>query len=104
LADFNDSSSTGKAKFKDLDEGKLTFPILIVLKEMGQQEQAEFKDQINSKDFIAIKEQINERGGFKKTRDERDDAIDNCIEYTSKFIKLNNLDNMKKFLRNTLLA
>ena len=32
LADFNDSSSTGKAKFKDLDEGKLTFPILIVLK------------------------------------------------------------------------
>ena len=71
---------------------------------MSQQEQAELIGQINSKDFIAIKEQINERGGFKKTRAERDDAIDNCIEYTSKFIKLDNLDNMKKFSRNTLLA
>ena len=71
---------------------------------MSHQEQVEFKDKINSKDFITIREQINERGGFKKTRDERDYAIDNCIEYTSKFIKLDNLDNMKKFLRNTLLA
>ena len=71
---------------------------------MNQQEQTEFKDQINFKDFIAIKEQINEKGGFKKTRAERDDAINNFIEYTSKFIKLDKLDNMKKFLRNTLLA
>ena len=35
---------------------------------------------------------------------EREKAISNCIEYTERFIKLDKLDNLRMFLKETLVA
>ena len=47
---------------------------------------------------------IEKYNGFDVTRIERDKSINNCIETTQNFIKLDKLDYVEQFLRDTLVA
>ena len=104
LSDFKDSETTGKAKFKDLAEGKLTLPMIFLLKSLQEVEQIEIFKNIENGEFLKIKEVLEMSGSFKKARDERQVAINRCIEYTERFIKLDKLDEIKLFINNILVA
>ena len=104
LSDFKDSETTGKAKFKDLAEGKLTLPMIFLLKSLQEVEQIEIFKNIENGEFLKIKEVLEMSGSFKKARDERQVAINRCIEYTERFIKLDKLDEIKMFINNILVA
>ena len=104
LSDFKDSETTGKAKFKDLAEGKLTLPMIFLLGSLQEVEQIEIFKKIENGEFLKIKEVLETSGSFKKARDERQVAINRCIEYTERFIKLDKLDEIKLFINNILVA
>ena len=104
LSDFKDSETTGKAKFKDLAEGKLTLPMIFLLGSLQEVEQIEVFKNIENGEFLKIKEVLETSGSFKKARDERQVAINRCIEYTERFIKLDKLDEIKMFINNILVA
>ena len=59
---------------------------------------------IENGEFLKIKEVLETSGSFKKARDERQVAINRCIEYTERFIKLDKLDEIKMFINNILVA
>ena len=104
LSDFKDSKTTGKAKFKDLAEGKLTLPMIFLLESLQEVEQIELFKNIENGEFLKIKEVLETSGSFKKARHERKVAINRCIEYTERFIKLDKLDEIKMFINNILVA
>ena len=104
LSDFEDSKNTGKAKFKDLAEGKLTLPMFFLLGSLEEAEQIEIFKNIESREFLSIKEVLESSGSFGKARNERQVAINRCIEYTERFIKLDKLDEIKTFIKNILVA
>ena len=104
LSDFEDSKTTGKAKFKDLAEGKLTLPMIFLLGSLQEAEQIEILKIIESGEFVRIKQVLESSGSFEKARHERQIAINRCIEYTERFIKLDKLDEIKTFIKNILVA
>ena len=104
LSDFNTSEITGKAEFKDLSEGKLTLPVILLFEDSNSKQQDQIFNLIQSGEYETIKQKIIDSDCFKKARIEREKAISNCIEYTERFIKLDKLDNLRVFLKETLVA
>ena len=104
LSDFNTSEITGKAEFKDLSEGKLTLPVILLFEGSNSKQQDQIFNLIQSGEYETIKQKIIDSNCFKKARIEREKAISNCIEYTERFIKLDKLDNLRMFLKETLVA
>ena len=104
LSDFNTSEITGKAEFKDLSEGKLTLPVILLFKGSNSKQQDKIFNLIQSGEYETIKKKIKDSNCFEKARIEREKAISNCIEYTERFIKLDKLDNLRVFLKETLVA
>ena len=104
LSDFNTSGITGKAEFKDLSEGKLTLPVILLFEGSNSNQQDQIFSLIQSGEYETIKKKIIDSDCFKKARIEREKAISNCIEYTERFIKLDKLDNLRVFLKETLVA
>ena len=104
LSDFNTSEITGKAEFKDLSEGKLTLPVILLFEDSNSKQQDQIFNLIQSGEYETIKKKIIDSNCFKRARIEREKAISNCIEYTERFIKLDKLDNLRMFLKETLVA
>lgn len=104
LSDFKDSKTTGKAKFKDLAEGKLTLPVIFLLGSLQEVEQKKIFKIIESGKFLKIKKVLEATGSFEKARHERQVALNRCIEYTERFIKLDKLDEIKIFINKILVA
>ena len=59
---------------------------------------------IEEKKFDAVFDEIEKNDGFNLTRLERDKAINNSIEYTKTLFKLDNVELMESFLKNSLKA
>lgn len=104
LSDFNTSEITGKAEFKDLSEGKLTLPVILLFEVSNPKQQDKIFSLIQSGEYETVKKKIKDSNCFEKARIEREKAISNCIEYTERFIKLDKLDNLRVFLKETLVA
>ena len=104
LSDFEDSKITGKAKFKDLSEGKLTLPMIFLLESLEEDKQKEVLKTVENRDFLKLKTTLQNSGCFEKARHERQVAINRCIEYTERFIKLEKLNEIKIFLNSLLVA
>ena len=104
LSDFKDSKTTGKAEFKDLSEGKLTLPMIFLLESLEEDKQKEVLKTVENRDFLKLKITLENSGSFEKARHERQVAINHCIEYTERFIKLDKLNKLKIFLNNILIA
>ena len=104
LSDFEDSKITGKAEFKDLSEGKLTLPMIFLLESLEEDKQKEVFKTVENRDFLKLKTTLQNSGCFEKARHERQEAINRCIEYTERFIKLEKLDEIKIFLNSLLVA
>jgi len=104
LMDFNSEIVSGKKKYKDLDEGKLTYPLLISMESSMIVEKEEIYACMSAGNFQRIEKIIESHNGFEKTRIERDSSIKNCIEYTKNFIKLDNTNYIEFFLKDTLKA
>ena len=104
LSDFEDSKITGKAEFKDLSEGKLTLPMIFLLESLEEDKQKEVLKTVENRDFLKLKTTLQNSGCFEKARHERQEAINHCIEYTERFIKLEKLNELKVFLNSLLVA
>ena len=104
LSDFEDSKITGKAEFKDLSEGKLTLPMIFLLESLEEDKQKEVFKTVENRDFLKLKTTLQNSGCFEKARHERQEAINRCIEYTERFIKLEKLNEIKIFLNCLLVA
>ena len=104
LSDFEDSKITGKAEFKDLSEGKLTLPMIFLLESLEEDKQKEVFKTVENRDFLKLKTTLQNSGCFEKARHERQEAINRCIEYTERFIKLEKLNEIKIFLNSLLVA
>ena len=104
LSDFEDSKITGKAEFKDLSEGKLTLPMIFLLESLEEDKQKEILKTVENRDFLKLKTTLQNSGCFEKARHERQEAINHCIEYTERFIKLEKLNEIKIFLNSLLIA
>ena len=104
LSDFEDSKITGKAEFKDLSEGKLTLPMIFLLESLEEDKQKEVFKTVENRDFFKLKTTLQNSGCFEKARHERQEAINRCIEYTERFIKLEKLNEIKIFLNSLLVA
>ena len=104
LSDFEDSKITGKAEYKDLSEGKLTLPMIFLLESLEEDKQKEVLKTVENRDFLKLKITLENSGSFEKARHERQVAINHCIEYTERFIKLDKLNKLKIFLNNILIA
>ena len=104
LSDFEDSKITGKAEFKDLSEGKLTLPMIFLLESLEEDKQKEVLKTVENRDFLKLKTTLQNSGCFEKARHERQIAINHCIEYTERFIKLEKLNEIKIFLNSLLIA
>jgi len=104
LADFFDQLNSGKEKFKDLNEGKITYPIIITMSRVDKDSKNNISKLIEEKKFDAVFDEIEKNDGFNLTRLERDKAINNCIEYTKTLFKLDNVELMESFLKNSLKA
>ena len=104
LSDFEDSKITGKAEFKDLSEGKLTLPMIFLLESLEEDKQKEVFKTVENRDFFKLKTTLQNSGCFEKARHERQEAINHCIEYTERFIKLEKLNEIKIFLNSLLVA
>ena len=104
LSDFEDSKITGKAEFKDLSEGKLTLPMIFLLESLEEDKQKEVFKTVENRDFLKLKTTLQNSGSFEKARHERQEAINRCIEYTERFIKLEKLNEIKIFLNSLLVA
>ena len=104
LSDFEDSKITGKVEFKDLSEGKLTLPMIFLLESLEEDKQKEVLKTVENRDFLKLKTTLQNSGCFEKARHERQEAINHCIEYTERFIKLEKLNEIKIFLNSLLIA
>ena len=104
LSDFEDSKITGKAEFKDLSEGKLTLPMIFLLESLEEDKQKEVFKTLENRDFLKLKTTLQNSGCFEKARHERQEAINRCIEYTERFIKLEKLNEIRIFLNSLLVA
>ena len=104
LSDFEDSKITGKAEYKDLSEGKLTLPMIFLLESLEEDKQKEVLKTVENRDFFKLKTTLQNSGCFEKARHERQVAINHCIEYTERFIKLEKLNEIKIFLNSLLVA
>ena len=104
LSDFEDSKITGKAEYKDLSEGKLTLPMIFLLESLEEDKQKEVLKTVENRDFFKLKTTLQNSGCFEKARHERQEAINHCIEYTERFIKLEKLNEIKIFLNSLLVA
>ena len=100
----NKTIMSGKAKFKDLAEGKLTLPMIFLLGSLQEVEQKKIFKIIESGKFLKIKKVLEATGSFEKARHERQVALNRCIEYTERFIKLDKLDEIKIFINKILVA
>ena len=104
LIDFSSESVTGKTKYKDLSEGKFTYPLIAAFNDSTEEERERIYQLIETKEYSEIVQLIEKYNGFNATRIERDKSINNCIETTQNFIKLESLDYVEQFLKDTLKA
>ena len=101
LSDFVNAES-GKKTFKDLSENKYTFPLIVVLNNSVASKKEKIIKLIHAGDYQSVKKEIEKDDGFKKTRSERDTAIQNCIKMTKKLLADENLQYAENFLISTL--
>ncbi len=101
LSDFVNAES-GKKTFKDLSENKYTFPLIVVLNNSVASKKEKIIKLIHAGDYQRVKKEIEKDDGFKKTRSERDKAIQNCIKMTKKLLADENLQYAENFLISTL--
>tara|TARA_B000000532_G_C18866239_1_gene406385 strand:+ start:559 stop:1503 length:945 start_codon:yes stop_codon:yes gene_type:complete len=101
LSDFMNAES-GKKTFKDLSENKYTFPLIVVLNNSVASKKEKIIKLIHAGDYQSVKKEIEKDDGFKKTRSERDKAIQNCIKMTKKLLADENLQYAENFLISTL--
>ncbi len=101
LSDFVNAES-GKKTFKDLSENKYTFPLIVVLNNSVASKKENIIKLIHAGDYQSVKKEIEKDDGFKKTRSERDKAIQNCIKMTKKLLADENLQYAENFLISTL--
>ena len=101
LSDFVNAES-GKKTFKDLSENKYTFPLIVVLNNSVASKKEKIIKLIHAGDYQSVKKEIEKDDGFKKTRSERDKAIQNCIKMTKKLLADENLQYAENFLISTL--
>ena len=101
LSDFVNAES-GKKTFKDLSENKYTFPLIVVLNNSVASKKEKIIKLIHAGDYQSVKKEIEKDNGFKKTRTERDKAIQNCIKMTKKLLANENLQYAENFLISTL--
>ena len=101
LSDFVNAES-GKKTFKDLSENKYTFPLIVVLNNSVASKKEKIIKLIHAGDYQSVKKEIEKDDGFKKTRIERDTAIQNCIKMTKKLLADENLQYAENFLISTL--
>lgn len=101
LSDFVNAES-GKKTFKDLSENKYTFPLIVVLNNSVASKKEKIIKLIDKGDYQSVKKEIEKDDGFKKTRSERDKAIQNCIKMTRKLLADENLQYAENFLISTL--
>ncbi|MDA9715846.1 polyprenyl synthetase family protein [Bacteroidota bacterium] len=101
LSDFVNAES-GKKTFKDLSENKYTFPLIVVLNNSVASKKEKIIKLIHAGDYQSVKKEIEKDDGFKKTRSERDKAIQNCIKMTKKLLADENLKYAENFLISTL--
>ena len=76
----------------------------MLFEDSNSKQQDQIFNLIQSGEYETIKQKIIDFNCFKKARIEREKAISNCIEYTERFIKLDKLDNLRMFLKETLVA
>ena len=101
LSDFVNAES-GKKTFKDLSENKYTFPLIVVLNNSVASKKEKIIKLIHAGNYQSVKKEIEKDDGFKKTRSERDKAIQNCIKMTKKLLADENLQYAENFLISTL--
>ena len=101
LSDFVNAES-GKKTFKDLSENKYTFPLIVVLNNSVASNKEKIIKLIHAGDYQSVKKEIEKGDGFKKTRSERDKAIQKCIKMTKKLLADENLQYAENFLISTL--
>lgn len=101
LSDFVNAGS-GKKIFKDLSEDKYTFPLIVVLNNSMASKKEKIIKLIHAGDYQSVKKEIEKDNGFKKTRTERDKAIQNCIKMTKKLLADESLQYAENFLISTL--
>ena len=101
LSDFVNAES-GKKTFKDLSENKYTFPLIVVLNNSVASKKEKIIKLIHAGDYQSVKKEIEKDDGFKKTRSERDKAIQNCIKMTKKLLADESLQYAENFLISTL--
>ena len=87
-----------------LMEGKLTLPMIFLLEGLEKDKQKEVLKTVENRNFLQLKETLEKSGCFEKARHERQVAINHCIEYTERFIKLEKLNEIKIFLNSLLVA
>ena len=75
-----------------------------MFEDLNSNQQDQIFKLIGSGEYSIVKEHIENSNSFEKARIERDQAISNCIEYTERFIKLDKLENIRVFLKETLVA
>ncbi len=87
-----------------LFSGKITYAIIITMSRADKDSKNNISKLIEEKKFDAVFDEIEKNDGFNLTRLERDKAINNCIEYTKTLFKLDNVELIESFLKNSLKA
>ena len=104
LADFQEEKITGKESFKDLSEGKYTFPIISSIKNMPELEQKNLFYAIDSKNYDFVYKKLVEFEGFKSARQARDSSVQKCIKYSKDLIGLDDSEFVTEYLTTLLKA
>ena len=75
-----------------------------LVESLEEDKQKEVFKTVENRDFLKLKTTLQNSGCFEKARHERQEAINHCIEYTERFIKLGKLNELKVFLNSLLVA
>ena len=78
--------------------------MIFLLESLEKDKQKEVLRTVEKRDFLKLTKTLESSGCFEKARHERQTAINHCIEYTERFIKLEKLDKLKVFLNSLLIA
>ncbi len=107
LLDYTaDEKKLGKPVCNDLREGKITYPLLSVLKDLSEDEIEFVKSVIRSinpdkKHIEKVKNMVKEKGGFEKTLLKARELVDKAVEELDNFPQneyLKQLENLAKYI------
>ncbi len=105
LLDYTaDEKKLGKPVCNDLREGKITYPLLSVLKDMTPEEKEFVKKVIRDinpdKEHIeTVKNMVKEKGGFEKTIDKAKALVDEAVRELDVFPKNEYFDQLEKLAK-----